>query len=158
MISNNKEQECPICLYPISNCQCKYGSGARREARYEVIRDHLYMLSDEQLQHLINVQKSWQISYSDTARSVIYNSLIGYSDFPKRIALQDMLIEMTEAAMGGKLRPRCNYYWKDDVDTYRKIIGVDLLNKSIQTEGNRCVTFNALDDDCDLYKITYNEP
>lgn len=59
----NKER-CPICKYPFDWCQCCYGGSAHpdRGMQRQVVLDHLYLLSDEQIEHLKKVQARWQTS------------------------------------------------------------------------------------------------
>lgn len=58
---------CPICGYPINRCQCYCGGSTHpdRSKNRKVVFDHLYLLSPEQLQHVIELQRKWQISYED---------------------------------------------------------------------------------------------
>lgn len=73
----NKEY-CPICKYKIENCQCKFGGNAHpdRSKIREVVFDHLHLFSAKQVQHLINLERYWQISYGDEERENILNQLI----------------------------------------------------------------------------------
>lgn len=61
---------CPICGYELISCQCLFGGSAHpdRDKERDVVQDHLYLLSDEQLYHLIKLQKRWQTSYGDKKR------------------------------------------------------------------------------------------
>lgn len=70
--------KCPICNYQISQCQCKFDGSAHpdRSKRREVIFDHLYLFNQEQIEHLINLERYWQISYGDEERTRIYKELI----------------------------------------------------------------------------------
>ena len=58
---------CPICKYKIEYCQCLFGGDAHpiRSKIREVVKDHLYLLSDEQLKHVIFLEKQWRICYAD---------------------------------------------------------------------------------------------
>ena len=49
------ETLCPICGYHLTQCQCRYGGSAHpdRSKKREVVLDHLYLLSEEQLRHII---------------------------------------------------------------------------------------------------------
>lgn len=69
--------KCPICRYSIDNCQCLFGGSAHpdRSVREEVVKDHLYLLSPEQLNHLIELQRFQQASYEDEYRSSILEEL-----------------------------------------------------------------------------------
>lgn len=70
--------KCPICGYDLDDCQCYFGGSAHpdRSKRREVVQDHLYLLSDKQLAHLIKLQAYWQTSYDDEEKSKILNALI----------------------------------------------------------------------------------
>lgn len=70
-------EKCPICKYGISNCQCRYGGSAHpnRSKRKEVVKDHLYLLTPVQLNHLIELEKYWQTSYADDEKTAIYEEL-----------------------------------------------------------------------------------
>ena len=51
--------KCPICNYRIDMCQCRYGGSCHpdRIKRREVVLDHLYMFSHEQIAHIANNQR-----------------------------------------------------------------------------------------------------
>ena len=68
---------CPICGYKLSLCQCLFGGSAHpdRNKERDVVQDHLYLLSDEQLHHLIELQRYWQTSYGDKKRANILDCL-----------------------------------------------------------------------------------
>ena len=70
--------KCPICDYEIINCQCLFGGSAHpdRSKRREVVFDHLYLFSEEQIKHLINLERHWQTSYGDNKRTQIRSMLI----------------------------------------------------------------------------------
>lgn len=72
-------EECPICRYKISGCQCRYGGSAHpdRRKRMEVVKDHLYLLSRKQLNHIVKLQKYWQTSYGDDEKNRIFKELKG---------------------------------------------------------------------------------
>ena len=69
--------KCPICKYPIEYCQCCFGGSAHpdRSKRRKVVCDHLYLLTEEQLKHLIKVQAYWRTSYSDKEMNEIVKEL-----------------------------------------------------------------------------------
>jgi hypothetical protein len=73
----DKKCLCPICGYQLGQCQCYFGGSAHpdRSKKREVVLDHLYLLSDEQLRHVIRLEKRWQISYGDQERSDILKKL-----------------------------------------------------------------------------------
>ena len=69
--------KCPICNYRIDMCQCQYGGSSHpdRSKRREVVLDHLYMFSQEQIKHIANIQKQCPISYPDEERENIRKEL-----------------------------------------------------------------------------------
>lgn len=71
---NNK---CPICRYDICHCQCRFGGSAHpdRSKRRTVVLDHLYLFSEEQINHIVNLEKSWQVSYGDAELNEILKEL-----------------------------------------------------------------------------------
>ena len=73
--------KCPICGYELKYCQCYFGGSAHpdRSKRREVVQDHLYLLSDKQLAHLIKLQAQWQTSYGDEERSKMLDVLVSES-------------------------------------------------------------------------------
>lgn len=81
---NAPSQKCPICRYTISECQCTFGGSAHpnRDKRKEVVKDHLYLLTDEQVKHIIHLESRWQTSYGDDEKSKIRNELI--ADYMKK--------------------------------------------------------------------------
>lgn len=72
-----ENEKCPICKYYIEQCQCMFGGSAHpnRNKRKEVVKDHLYLLSEVQLRHIIKLEKKWQTSYGDDERTAIYEEL-----------------------------------------------------------------------------------
>ena len=68
---------CPICKYPFEWCQCYFGCLAHpdRSKRRQVVQDHLYLLTNEQIKHLKEVQAYWQTSYSDEEMNKIIKEL-----------------------------------------------------------------------------------
>lgn len=71
-------EKCPICEYEISGCQCIYSGSAHpdRNDKRRVVFDHLYLLSPMQLQHVISLEKHWQISYADADLNAILKKLL----------------------------------------------------------------------------------
>ena len=69
--------KCPICNYRIDMCQCRYGGSCHpdRSKRREVVLDHLYMFSYEQIKHIANIQRQCPVSYPDEEREVIRKEL-----------------------------------------------------------------------------------
>ena len=69
---------CPICGYELSkHCQCLFGGTAHpdRSLRRKVVLDHLYLFSPKQIQHIIDLQRYWQTSYSDERKTIILDAL-----------------------------------------------------------------------------------
>ena len=59
--------KCPICEYQLDQCQCIYAGNAHpdRSKRIQVSLDHLFILSESQLRHVIELERWWNISYTD---------------------------------------------------------------------------------------------
>ena len=59
--------KCPICEYPLNQCQCLYAGDAHpdRSKCQRVVLDHLYILSEPQLRHVIELERWWNMSYAD---------------------------------------------------------------------------------------------
>ena len=76
-------EKCPICEYTISGCQCLYSGSAHpdRHDKRRVVLDHLYLLSPAQVQHVISLEKHWQISYADEILNAILKKLIANSPY-----------------------------------------------------------------------------
>lgn len=72
-----KDEKCPICNYPFRECQCPFGGSAHpdRSKRARVVADHIYLLSDAQIDHLKKVQEWWQTSYDDEEKNYILKKL-----------------------------------------------------------------------------------
>lgn len=70
--------KCPICDYEIEYCQCIFSGSSHpdRSKRKIVVFDHLYLFEKEQIEHLINLQKVWQISYGDDELEQEYEKLL----------------------------------------------------------------------------------
>lgn len=68
---------CPICGYEVKECQCVFGGSAHpdRHKNREVVEQHLYLLSEEQLKQLIYLQKCWEISYGDEEKNEMLKRL-----------------------------------------------------------------------------------
>lgn len=71
------KKNCPICDYPYDMCQCRFGGNAHpdRSKRARVVADHIYLLSDGQIEHLKQVQKWWNIVYADEEMNQILAEL-----------------------------------------------------------------------------------
>lgn len=73
----NMKEKCPICDYDIEHCQCCFGGSAHpdRSKREAVVRDHLYLFSDKQVMHIIELERYWRISYLDEEKEKIREEL-----------------------------------------------------------------------------------
>ena len=73
-----RRMKCPICDYEIKDCQCIFSGAAHpdRSNRKIIIFDHLYLFEKEQIEHLINLQRAWQISYGDDELEQEYKNLL----------------------------------------------------------------------------------
>lgn len=73
----NIKEKCPICDYDIEHCQCCFGGSAHpdRSKRAAVVRDHLYLFSDKQVMHIIELGRYWRISYLDEEKEKIREEL-----------------------------------------------------------------------------------
>lgn len=71
------KEKCPICDYDIEHCQCCFGGSAHpdRSKREAVVRDHLYLFSDKQVMHIIELERYWRISYLDEEKEKIREEL-----------------------------------------------------------------------------------
>ena len=71
------KKNCPICDYPFDMCQCRFCGSVHpdRSKRARVVADHIYLLSDEQIEHLKQVQKWWDIVYVDKEMNQILAEL-----------------------------------------------------------------------------------
>lgn len=71
------KNNCPICDYPFNMCQCEFSGSAHPDIgkRARVVTDHIYLLSDEQIEHLKKVQKVCKIVYVDTEMEEILTEL-----------------------------------------------------------------------------------
>ena len=60
-------EKCPICEYGIKDCQCLFGGSAHpnRDRRKKIVKDHLEMLSQKQLKHVVYLESMWRISYGN---------------------------------------------------------------------------------------------
>ena len=69
--------KCPICNYRIDMCQCRYGGSCHpdRTKHREVVLDHLYMFSHEQIAHIANSQRQCTVSYADEEKETIRKEL-----------------------------------------------------------------------------------
>lgn len=72
-------ETCPICQYYISECQCLFGGSGHpdRSKRRDVVIEHLYLLSPKQVEHVIELERHWQMSYTDDEKNRIVEELKG---------------------------------------------------------------------------------
>lgn len=73
------EVKCPICDYLCSSCQCRFAGSAHpdRSKRKEVVLHHLHLFTPKQVEHIIELEKYWQISYGDDERANILSQIEG---------------------------------------------------------------------------------
>lgn len=71
--------KCPICEYDFKHCQCRFNGSAHpdddRRKRARVVVDHIYLLSDAQIEHLKRVQEWWYTSYRDSEMMEILHEM-----------------------------------------------------------------------------------
>ena len=69
--------KCPICRYIISDCTCIHSDIRNPEfaKTRDVVMDHLYMLNSDQINHIMKLEKFWDISYKDAEKNRILNKL-----------------------------------------------------------------------------------
>lgn len=74
----NNTEKCPICEYNINMCQCLFGGSCHpdRGKRISVVTDHLYLFSKKQVEHVLNLQKYWCVSYDDDEKNNILNEFM----------------------------------------------------------------------------------
>lgn len=72
-----KPDECPICHYEFKMCQCKYGekSHPERDIQIRVVFDNMYLLNEQQREHIIKLQEFFDMSYTDRAMQEIKEQL-----------------------------------------------------------------------------------
>lgn len=75
--------KCPICDYELGMCQCLFAGDWHpdRTKIREVVLDHLYLLTDEQIKHIQYLEKYWNMSYADEEKEEM--RLIGRSSSTK---------------------------------------------------------------------------
>lgn len=69
--------KCPICDYELGMCQCLFAGGCHpdRTKIREVVLDHLYLLTEEQIKHIQYLEKYWNMSYADEEKEEIKRKL-----------------------------------------------------------------------------------
>lgn len=69
--------KCPICNYELGMCQCLFAGDCHpdRTKIREVVLDHLYLLTDEQIKHIQYLEKYWNMSYADEEKEEIKRKL-----------------------------------------------------------------------------------
>lgn len=68
-IGSLHHEKCPICEYEMHECQCIFSGSAHpdKSRRIRIVKDHLELLSQKQVGHLIQLEEWWQTSYGDQA-------------------------------------------------------------------------------------------
>lgn len=69
------KNKCPICNYELKMCQCLFDCHPDRTKIREVVLDHLYLLTDEQIKHIQYLEKYWNTSYVDEEKEEIKRKL-----------------------------------------------------------------------------------
>ena len=72
-----EKQKCPICSYQFKQCQCMFGGSCHpdRSKRREVVLHHLYLFSKRQINHIVKLERHWQISYGDNEMADILTDI-----------------------------------------------------------------------------------
>ena len=77
---------CPLCGKFDRYCKCKSdGLNVRQRKALEVASEHLYLLTPEELQHLIDIQKRQRVSYSDPTKQRILQGMEVTSGYEQTI-------------------------------------------------------------------------
>lgn len=110
--------KCPICDYEIKDCQCIFGGTAHpdRSKRKTVVFDHLYLFEKEQIEHLVNLQRTWQISYGDDELEKEYEKLLKGTCGGREMTDKEYIAYLVEM-MSEQQYPCdiCEIGWLDDV-------------------------------------------
>ena len=66
--------KCPICEYSLDNCQCRFAGSAHpaRDKRLRVVLDHLYLLSESQIDVYVENNKAIKELKSMTVNASFY--------------------------------------------------------------------------------------
>lgn len=69
--------ECPICRYKLSYCQCLVAGNSHPNMwkRVKVVKDHLYLFNSVQVAHVIWLESKWETSYDDPEMNDILKEL-----------------------------------------------------------------------------------
>ena len=64
---DTNQTACPICQFSIDRCQCLVGGTGYhdRSKRIRVVLDHLYMFTDKQIKHIVDLEREWCSEYAD---------------------------------------------------------------------------------------------
>ena len=90
------KEKCPICDYDIEHCQCIFGGSAHpdRSKRTDVVINHLYLFSDKQVRHIIELERYWRQSYLDEEKEEIRKELEReYNSDQKLMLMPNRLID-----------------------------------------------------------------
>lgn len=143
--------KCPICNYPLDMCQCRFAGGAHpdRGKQIEVVTDHLYLFSPEQVEHIINLQKWWQISYGDRDRERIRKKLIAeYKDNaqPDTVTITttyaDGRTEESFAYIPDGCKEKCDMLYEDAIEILKNE-RPGCGEKITYTEEEKCEAYNV---------------
>lgn len=124
--------KCPICNYSLDMCQCKFSGSAHpnRSKRMEVVVDHLYLFSPEQINHVISLQKWWNISYGDRDREQIFKELIAEYGKEERPMELKRAIEVLMNERPG-CRGKVSYTEEEKCEAYD--IAIHAIHKEIES-------------------------
>lgn len=77
------DNRCPLCHSLFVDCYCRYDipKNANRDD-VRIIMDHLYMLDPNELQHIIKLEKLWELFYCDSE----LNDILGIMEAKYRAA------------------------------------------------------------------------
>ena len=66
-------EKCPICENALNECNCRVCDTSKNDMykKRQVVLDHLYLFSPEQIQHIIDLERDLKIAYGDSDRSKI---------------------------------------------------------------------------------------
>ena len=147
----NMKEKCPICDYDIEHCQCRFGGSAHPDwsKRRDVAKDHLYLFSNKQVRHIIELERYWRTSYLDEEKEEIRKELAAeYNP-----ALPH--VEPEEANMDKQKKPRiCEVLGVEVDEEFTYDFGANPVNRGtlkIGADGKRYYKTG------DLWRLCYNE-
>lgn len=129
MIIIDKHELCPMCGYPIEECECKKYSEYYKNSDNElVVAEHLYLLSGKQLSHLVGLERFWDKHYTDSETNKLTQNLLMYgTTLVKNTDYIENIRILQEAGLGLEGAKSVANYFKDN--NYR-ISGVIEIEQS----------------------------